>query len=112
MTVIFFVGICLKFEGLTAFLTGVIVVGIPITISSSNSGSAWDNSKKTIEMDQDVNYKLMPDQNLRQRKQSLRNAIVGDNIGDAFKDITGPTINLLIKFSAYLSLILINFILI
>jgi K(+)-stimulated pyrophosphate-energized sodium pump len=106
------VGVCLKFEGLTAFLTGVIVVGIPVTISSSNSGSAWDNSKKTIEMAQDGNYKLIPAENLRLRKQSLRNAIVGDNIGDAFKDIAGPTINILIKFSAYLSLILINFILI
>lgn len=44
------------------------------------------------------------------RRLSLENALIGDNIGDAFKDIAGPSIIILIKFSAYLSLIIINFI--
>jgi Na+/H+-translocating membrane pyrophosphatase len=43
-------------------------------------------------------------------RRSIKNAIVGDNIGDALKDIAGPSITMLIKFSAYFSLILINYI--
>jgi Na+/H+-translocating membrane pyrophosphatase len=39
----------------------------------------------------------------------LKNALIGDNIGDAFKDIGGPAINILIKFSAYFTLIIINY---
>jgi Na+/H+-translocating membrane pyrophosphatase len=128
---------------LISFLTGVIIAGIPITISSSNSGSAWDNSKKIIETEDNVQIiteslieheevnKIKDDDeeeendnlgfniNLpkikmgrsmdKKRRQSLKNAIIGDNIGDAFKDIAGPAINILIKFSSYFSLIIINF---
>jgi Na+/H+-translocating membrane pyrophosphatase len=43
-------------------------------------------------------------------RKSIKNAIIADNIGDALKDIAGPAINMLIKFSAYFSLILINYI--
>jgi Na+/H+-translocating membrane pyrophosphatase len=46
---IFIVGIFGKYNGLISLVTGIIISGIPITISSSNSGSAWDNSKKILE---------------------------------------------------------------
>jgi Na+/H+-translocating membrane pyrophosphatase len=115
--------------GLISFLSGVIISGIPITISSSNSGSAWDNTKKVIES---KNYKYLYSIHIASteftrrsiktnintemdsptraifRKNSLTNAVIGDNIGDAYKDITGPCINILIKFTAYFSLIMIN----
>jgi len=100
---------------LLPFLTGVIITGIPISISSSNSGSAWDNSKKMLESNLFVNYFFVEDidkflvdkKNIElKRKQSLNNAIIGDNIGDAFKDIAGPSVTILIKFIAFLCLII------
>jgi K(+)-stimulated pyrophosphate-energized sodium pump len=141
------VGFFLGFSCVVSFLTGLIISGIPITISSSNSGSAWDNSKKIIETDQSItnlssprqNYKLLPineeemqqkqkekdedsseynslryspvvtEEDKRKRRRSIKNAIIGDNIGDAFKDIAGPAINILIKFSSYFILIIINY---
>lgn len=52
--------------------------------------------------------------NLRRklRRRSIKNAVIGDNIGDAFKDIAGPSINILIKFTAFFSLIIINYLII
>jgi Na+/H+-translocating membrane pyrophosphatase len=130
--------VLLKYEGLVAFLSGIIIAGIPITISSSNSGSAWDNSKKIIEGNESFIYDINPgldnitsphfkdeyeqlvvtesyDKNNdinkynKIRRKSIKNAIIGDNIGDAFKDISGPAINILIKFSAYFCLITVNY---
>lgn len=120
------------------FLTGIIIAGIPITISSSNSGSAWDNAKKLVEMEvedyshkniqiSDKDYYLISNSECeliinkpeemekiigKSRKKSIMNAVIADNVGDAFKDIAGPTINIFIKFSSYFTLIIINYLLI
>ena len=102
-------------SGLLSFLTGIIISGIPISISFSNSGSAWDNSKKIIESTYNinlVNYENSGKDDDKEldylRKLPTKNAVVGDNIGDAFKDITGPAINILIKFSSIFSLVIVN----
>lgn len=143
----FAVGFFLNFSCVVSFLTGLIISGIPITISSSNSGSAWDNSKKILESDENWtnfssyknSYKLLPlnkdedqinnidknesyceysslkyspvisEEDRKIRRRSIKNAVIGDNIGDAFKDIAGPAINILIKFSSYFILIIVNY---
>lgn len=90
-------------------LTGLIINGMPLAISSSNSGSAWDNSKKIIENSFDKFYDKTHKESIElQRKNSLNNALVGDNVGDALKDIAGPCVTILIKFSSFLCLILFN----
>ena len=53
--VIFSIGVTMNSKLLISFVTGIIISGIPITISSSNSGSAWDNSKKILESNRILN---------------------------------------------------------
>lgn len=90
-------------------LTGLIITGIPISISSSNSGSAWDNSKKAIQHMFDTYYLDNKIESLNiQKSNSLNNAYISDNIGDALKDIAGPAITILIKYISFLCLIIVN----
>lgn len=97
-------------DSLIPMITGIIITGIPIAISSSNSGSAWDNSKKSLEHNFSKYYKRGSlDSIEEQRRTSLLNANVGDNVGDALKDISGPTITILIKYSAFLTLVIFNY---
>jgi len=87
------------FLGKTALgglLAGVTVSGVLMALFMSNAGGAWDNAKKTIE----------------QRKQegkgsaSHKAAVVGDTVGDPFKDTAGPALNILIKLMSVVSLVL------
>lgn len=90
-------------KSVAAYLAGVIVSGIQIAISSSNSGGAWDNAKKYIEARQLINEK----ENVPYEKHSEphKAAVVGDTVGDPLKDTSGPAINILIKLSAVVSLV-------
>ncbi|KAL8270951.1 hypothetical protein Esti_005106 [Eimeria stiedai] len=84
-------------------LAGALVSGIQLAISMSNSGGAWDNSKKYIE-----SGALGPDDG----KGSLthKNAVTGDTVGDPLKDTSGPSLNILVKLSAIISLVFGSFI--
>jgi len=106
-------------KAVTGYLAGVIVSGVQMAISSSNSGGAWDNAKKYIEgghlvvepNDHNGNDRHITDATLRYPKKSRphKAAVVGDTVGDPLKDTSGPSINILIKLSAIVSLVFGSF---
>jgi K(+)-stimulated pyrophosphate-energized sodium pump len=80
-------------------LVGSLVAGGVLAIASSNSGGAWDNAKKYIEAG-----------NLGGKGSDVHKAaVVGDTVGDPLKDTSGPSLNILIKLSAILSLVFAPF---
>lgn len=81
---------------LGGFLAGATLVGVLLALSMANSGGAWDNAKKYIEAG-----------NLGGKGSAAHKAaVVGDTIGDPFKDTSGPSLNILIKLMSVLSLFL------
>jgi H+-translocating diphosphatase len=112
------IGILFGPEAVAGYLAGVIVSGVQMAVSSSNSGGAWDNAKKFIEAkrleitDEDRNH----DKELGDAKFFAKNsephkaAVVGDTVGDPLKDTSGPSINILIKLSSIVSLVFATFI--
>src|SRR5690606_27366673 len=82
------IGVFLHFNGLVSFLSGVIIAGIPITISSSNSGSAWDNSKKIIEADENISQVITESFKLNKDEKLVLNVKVFDESNNVLnKDI-------------------------
>ena len=108
------------------YLAGVVVSGVQMAISSSNSGGAWDNAKKYIEAG---NLQVLPGEvvlkhregeeakpakgilngNYQKKSKPHKAAVVGDTVGDPLKDTSGPSINILIKLSAIVSLVFGSF---
>ena len=86
-------------EAVGGLLVGSLVAGGVLAISSSNSGGAWDNAKKYIEAGN------MGGKGSEEHKA----AVVGDTVGDPLKDTSGPSLNILIKLSAILSLVFAPF---
>lgn len=84
-------------------LAGALVSGIQLAISMSNSGGAWDNSKKYIE-----SGALGPED--AKGSHAHKNAVTGDTVGDPLKDTSGPSLNILVKLSAIISLVFGSFI--
>ncbi|NIP72924.1 MAG: sodium/proton-translocating pyrophosphatase, partial [Gammaproteobacteria bacterium] len=86
-------------EPLAAMLIGSLVSGVVLAISSANSGGGWDNAKKFIEAG-----------NLGGKgSEPHAAAVVGDTVGDPFKDTSGPSLNILIKLQAIISLVFAPF---
>jgi len=83
-------------------LPGALLSGIQLAISMSNTGGAWDNAKKYIEAGQlkDNDGKVVP-----KGSQAHNAAVVGDTIGDPLKDTSGPSLNILVKLMAIISLV-------
>ncbi|KAH0478519.1 MAG: uncharacterized protein KVP18_002847 [Porospora cf. gigantea A] len=79
-------------------LAGCLVSGVQMAISASNSGGAWDNAKKYIETGA-----LGAD--CAKGSAAHKNAVTGDTVGDPLKDTSGPSLNILIKLSAIVSLV-------
>ena len=89
------VGILLGPAALGGLLAGALVTGVMLAIFMSNSGGAWDNAKKYIE---DGHHG-------GKGSDSHHAAVVGDTVGDPFKDTSGPSINILIKLMTVVSLV-------
>jgi len=92
------VGFFFGVAALAGVLAGALVSGVQMAISSSNTGGAWDNAKKYIESGAlGEGYKKGSD--------THKAAVVGDTVGDPLKDTSGPSLNILIKLMAIISLV-------
>ncbi len=87
------VGIFLGWNGLAGLILGAIVSGVPRALLMANAGGAWDNAKKYIEL-----------QGLK-KTDMHKAAVIGDTVGDPFKDTSGPSLNPLIKVLNTLSVV-------
>lgn len=89
------IGVLLGAEALGGMLGGSLTTGVLLAIFMSNSGGAWDNAKKYIEGGHHGG----------KGSPSHKSAVVGDTVGDPFKDTSGPSINILIKLMTIVSLV-------
>jgi K(+)-stimulated pyrophosphate-energized sodium pump len=88
-------------EMLGGLLAGVTVSGVLMAIFQANAGGAWDNAKKMFEEGVEINGKTY-----YKGSEPHKAAVVGDTVGDPFKDTSGPSINILIKLMSVVSLVL------
>lgn len=88
-------GTVLGAEGLGGFLVGSLITGVPLAILLANAGGAWDNAKKFVE-----------EGNLGGKGSDVHKAtVIGDTIGDPFKDTSGPSLNILLKLMSVVALV-------
>jgi len=92
------VGIVFGVETLGGLLAGALIAGVPLALLLANAGGAWDNAKKYIEtgVDKSLGGK---------GSDAHKAAVVGDTVGDPFKDTSGPALNILLKLMAIVSLV-------
>ena len=95
------VGFIFGAETLGGLLAGVTVCGVLMAIFQSNSGGAWDNAKKMIEEGIELDG-----QSYGKGSDAHKAAVVGDTVGDPFKDTSGPSLNILIKLMSVVSLVI------
>ncbi|MBX2976776.1 MAG: sodium-translocating pyrophosphatase [Ignavibacteriaceae bacterium] len=88
-------------EMLGGLIAGVTVTGVLMAIFQANSGGAWDNAKKMFEEGIEVNG-----QNYKKGSDAHKAAVVGDTVGDPFKDTSGPSLNILLKLMSVVSLVI------
>jgi K(+)-stimulated pyrophosphate-energized sodium pump len=92
------VGLWFGAEALGGMLAGATVAGVLLALMMANAGGAWDNAKKAIEKGDIPGEKKGTD--------THKAAVVGDTVGDPFKDTSGPSMNILIKLMSIVSLVL------
>ncbi|MGW8121183.1 sodium-translocating pyrophosphatase [Roseivirga echinicomitans] len=103
ITIIFpiLVGFIMGAEPLGAYMAGVTVSGVLWAIFQNNAGGAWDNAKKSFEagvmIDGEMTYK---------GSEAHKAAVTGDTVGDPFKDTSGPSMNILIKLTCLIGLVI------
>lgn len=95
------VGLILGVNGVAGMLAGAVITGFVLAIMMANSGGAWDNAKKYIEAGNHGG----------KGSDSHKAAVVGDTVGDPFKDTAGPSINILIKLLSMVSIVFAAFVL-
>lgn len=95
------VGFAMGAESLGAYMAGVTVSGVLWAIFQNNAGGAWDNAKKSFEsgvmIDGEMTYK---------GSEAHKAAVTGDTVGDPFKDTSGPSMNILIKLTCLVGLVI------
>ena len=103
ITIIFpiLIGFVMGAEPLGAYMAGVAVSGVVWAIFQNNAGGAWDNAKKAfeagVEIDGEITYK---------GSEAHKAAVTGDTVGDPFKDTSGPSMNILIKLTCLIGLVI------
>ncbi len=88
-------------EMLGGLLAGVTVTGVLMAIFQSNAGGAWDNAKKLFESGVEINGKMY-----YKGSDPHKAAVVGDTVGDPFKDTSGPSLNILLKLMSIIALVI------
>jgi len=96
-----FIGFLFGPQTLGGLLAGVTVTGVLMAIFQSNSGGAWDNAKKMIEEGVEIDG-----HQYGKGSDMHKAAVVGDTVGDPFKDTSGPSLNILIKLMSVVSLVI------
>ncbi len=91
-------------EMLGGLLAGVTVAGVLMAIFQSNAGGAWDNAKKMFEDGVDIKGTMT-----YKGSDAHKAAVVGDTVGDPFKDTSGPSLNILVKLTSIVALVLAPF---
>merc|ERR1711924_397423 len=91
------IGLLIGAKCLGGMLVGAIASGFVLAVMISNAGGAWDNSKKYIENENTYGGK---------KSETHEACVVGDTVGDPFKDTSGPALNILIKLMSVLALLL------
>ena len=94
------IGLLLQVEALGGFLAGIILSGQLLAVFLNNAGGAWDNAKKLIE-----DEPKEPEKNLGKGSDRHKAGVVGDTVGDPFKDTAGPALNPMIKVVNLVALI-------
>ena len=93
-------GLFFGIQTLAGLLAGALVTGLVTAVAASNAGGAWDNAKKYIEAGACGG----------KGSDAHKAAVVGDTVGDPFKDTSGPSLNILMKLMAILSLVFAPFV--
>jgi len=88
-------------EVLGGMLAGVTVSGVLMGMFQSNAGGAWDNAKKSFEKGVNING-----QTYYKKSEPHKASVTGDTVGDPFKDTSGPSMNILIKLTSIVALII------
>lgn len=92
-------------KAIAGLLPGALVSGVQMAIASSNSGGAWDNAKKYIE----GGHLVIDGEKKGKGTDEHKAAVIGDTVGDPLKDTSGPSLNILVKLMAILSLVFTEF---
>ena len=93
------IGLALGAEALAGMLAGATVAGVLMALFMANAGGAWDNAKKAIEAGEVDGEK--------KGGEAHSAAVIGDTVGDPFKDTSGPSLNILIKLMSIVSLVIV-----
>jgi K(+)-stimulated pyrophosphate-energized sodium pump len=101
LTVPVIVGFTFGPEVLGGLLAGVTVSGVLMGMFQSNAGGAWDNAKKSFEKGVEING-----QTYYKKSEPHKASVTGDTVGDPFKDTSGPSMNILIKLTSIVALII------
>ena len=88
-------------EMLGGYMAGVTVSGVLWAIFQNNAGGAWDNAKKSFEAGVEINGEMT-----YKGSQAHKAAVTGDTVGDPFKDTSGPSMNILIKLTCLIGLVI------
>ena len=95
------VGFVMGSEALGAYMAGVTVSGVLWAIFQNNAGGAWDNAKKSFEAGVEINGEMT-----YKGSEAHKAAVTGDTVGDPFKDTSGPSMNILIKLTCLIGLVI------